>query len=152
GEQRSAQVKPITEVEAKLVELLARGVAAGLARMEQEKATLTERVRFEQFFSPELAQQLTIEPDMLTGRDCEVTLLFSDVRRFAAISERLPTQRTLAWLGDVMEKLSAAVRAHGGVLVEYIGDELLAMWGAPKPQANQAVLACRAALDMLRAI
>jgi adenylate cyclase len=89
---------------------------------------------------------------MLQARDCEVTLLFSDVRRFAAISERLPTQKTVAWLSDVMTKLSRAVQDHGGVLVEYIGDELLAMWGAPKHQANQAVLACRAALDMLRAI
>jgi adenylate cyclase len=152
GENRAAQVKPLTEIEAKLVELLARGVAAGLARMEQEKAVLAERVRFEQFFSTELAHQLTVQPDMLAGRDCEVTLLFSDVRRFAAISERLPTQKTLSWLSDVMSKLSEAVRAHGGVLVEYIGDELLAMWGAPQPQADQAVLACRAALDMLRAI
>jgi adenylate cyclase len=152
SESRSAQFKPLTEVEAKVVELLARGVAAGLARLDQEKAVTSERVRFEQFFSPELAHQLTIEPGMLAGRDCEVTLLFSDIRRFSAISERLPTQQTLAWLSDVMSKLSEAVRAHGGVLVEYIGDELLAMWGAPRAEPNQAVLACRAALDMLAAI
>jgi adenylate cyclase len=139
----------ITRLEAMLVEALAFGVSAGLARLEEEKAALAAQVKFEQFFTPQLARQLAIEPDLLRGRDAEVTLLFCDIRGFSRISERLSPAETLSWIGDVMENLSDCVAAHAGVLVDYIGDELIAMWGAPQEQPEQATLACRAALDML---
>lgn len=149
GESPLATSGPITELEASLVELLARGVAAGLARLDQERAALEARVRFEQFFTPQLARQLEKNPNLLQGRDAEVTLLFCDIRSFSRISERLGPARTVAWIGDTMATLSECVRSHEGVLVDYIGDELIAMWGAPEEQSNHAVLACRAALDML---
>src|SRR5581483_4713847 len=65
---RNSFAPPITRIHALLVELLASGVAAGLARIEQEQAALAARVQFEQFFTPELAQQLAAHPDMLEGR------------------------------------------------------------------------------------
>jgi adenylate cyclase len=139
----------ITDLQARLVELLASGVAAGLARLKQEKAALKARVQFEQFFTPELAHQLAIQPDLLEGRDCEVTLLFCDIRGFSRICERLGPGRTVAWIGDVMDMFSQCVLDHAGVLVDYIGDELIAMWGAPAKEPHHARLACRAALAML---
>jgi adenylate cyclase len=78
--------------------------------------------------------------------------LFCDVRRFSRISERLGPGGTVRWIGDVMGELSACVLAEGGVLVDYIGDELLAMWGAPKEQPDQAARAVRAGLAMLDAL
>jgi adenylate cyclase len=144
--------KPITELEAMLVELLAGGVAAGLARLEQEHVALAARVQFEQFFTPELSRQLAARPDLLKGRDTEVTLLFCDIRGFSRVSEQLGPEGTVEWLGTVMGALSDCVRAHAGVLMDYIGDELIAMWGAPEAQPDHASLACRAALDMLAAL
>ena len=135
----------ITHLEALLVQTLASGVAAGLARMEQEKASLARKVQFEQFFSPELSARLDAEPDLLTGRDAEVTVLFCDIRGFSGVSERLGPAQTMAWVGSVMSTLSDQVAATGGVLVDYIGDEMMAMWGAPTPQSNHAELACAAA-------
>jgi adenylate cyclase len=149
GDSPKAVFGPITELEASLVELLARGVAAGLARLDQERAALEARVRFEQFFTPQLARQLEVNPDLLQGRDAEVTLLFCDIRGFTRISERLGPARTVAWISDTMATLSECVRKQEGVLVDYIGDELIAMWGAPEEQPEHARLACRAALDML---
>jgi adenylate cyclase len=140
---------PITHVEATLVELLARGVAAGLARLEQEEIALAARVQFEQFFSPELARHLAVQPDLLVAKDREVSVLFCDVRGFSRVSERLGPEATMNWIGDVMTELSACVRRYEGVLVDYIGDELFAMWGAPGEQPDHAERACRAALDML---
>jgi adenylate cyclase len=148
-ESFSSSSGPITELEASLVELLARGVAAGLARIDQERKALEARVQFEQFFTPELARQLELHPDLLQGRDAEVTLLFCDIRSFSRISERLGPPRTVAWISNTMATLSDCVRAHQGVLVDYIGDELIAMWGAPEAQPDHARLAARAALDML---
>jgi adenylate cyclase len=144
-----ASVPPIGEAEALLVELLATGVAAGLARLEQEEAALAARVQFEQFFTPELARQLEAQPDLLKGQVREVTLLFCDVRGFSRVSERVGPAGTVAWISAIMEALSQCVLAEQGVLVDYIGDELMAMWGAPQDQPDHARRAARAALAML---
>jgi adenylate cyclase len=138
----------ITRLEAMLVELVACGVAAGLARVKQEQSALL----MEQFFPPQLARQLTDQgrrDALLQGRQAEVTLLFCDVRSFSKFSERLGPVDTVRWISDVMAELSDCVIEHQGVLVDYIGDELLAMWGAPEQQPDHARLACRTALAML---
>ena len=150
-----AQIPQITNVEAMLVKILAASIGAGLARAEQEQmakqqeqAALAARTRFAQFFTPELSDRLAADPDMLKGRDTEVTLLFCDIRGFSRISQRLDPAVTMDWIGDVIGALSDCVIDHHGVLVDYVGDELLAMWGAPTEQPDQALLAARAAVAM----
>jgi adenylate cyclase len=151
GDRRagSSRTGGISRVEALLVELLAGSVAAGLARLEQEHAALTARVRFAQFFSPELSQELEAHPDLLEGKDAEVSILVVDIRGFSRIAERLGPAKTVDWIRDTMSALSECVITHEGVLVDYVGDEILAMWGAPKDQPDHAARACQAALDML---
>jgi adenylate cyclase len=109
-------------------------------------------VQFEQFFSPELARHLQNQKDLLQARSREVTILFCDIRGFSRISERVGAEQTVEWINDAMETLSDCVRREQGVLVDFIGDELIAMWGAPDTQAEHPRLACRAALDMLAAL
>jgi adenylate cyclase len=135
-----------------LVDILACGVATGLARQEEETARVRGRVQFEQFFGPELARLLEINPDMLKDREAEVTLLFCDVRGFSRISERIGPAGTLRWISDVLSELSDKVLQHGGVLVDYIGDEMLVMFGAPQEQENHAGHAVQAALAMRGAL
>ena len=142
----------ISAFEAKLVELLASGIAAGLARIKEEQAALEARVQFEQFFTPQLAAQLERDPGLLEGRDANVTVLFADIRGFSRVSQRLGPARTMAWIQDTMGALSDCVLDHNGVLVDYIGDELMAMWGAPVPQGDHAELACYAARQMMEAL
>jgi adenylate cyclase len=152
GERRatgsSAIVAPITELEARMVELLSCSVAAGLARLEQEQAAVQARVLFEQFFTPELSEQLQADPTLLCGKDAQVTVLFCDIRGFSRISERVGAGRTFEWINAIMGKLSDCVLQHQGVLVDYIGDEIVAMWGAPHELAEHETCACRAALAM----
>ncbi len=118
-----------------------------------EKKRLREKV-FEQHFTPELARELARNPDpmKMQARHAEVTVLFCDIRGFSAVSERLGPATTIDWLGGVMGEFSTIVLDHGGVLVDYTGDELLAMWGAPNEQPDHAALACRAALGILRSL
>ena len=150
GEQGVMSImRRVTKAKAMLVEMLARSVAAGLARIEQEKATLALRMQFEQFFTPELARHLTLRPDLLTGQDQEITVLFCDIRGFSRITGHLGPARTLEWVGDVLSTLSDRVLEHRGVLVDYIGDALMAMWGAPEIQPKHAAMACRSAIGML---
>jgi adenylate cyclase len=142
----------ITKLDAMLAETLACGVAAGLARLEQERAAMAAQIQFEQFFTPELSRQLALEPDLLKGRDAEVSLLFCDIRGFSRVSERLGPAGTVEWIGDVMSAMSDCVLDRKGVLVDYIGDELIAMWGAPSRQEDHAELACAAAIDIMRVL
>ena len=139
----------MTELEARLVELLAGAVGAGLARLEEEKHAAAARVRYEEFLTPELARHLLEQPDLLAGRAVEVTVLFADIRGFSGVCERLGPAETVRWVSDVLGELSDCVQAEAGVLVDYIGDELMAMWGAPADQPDQADRACRAARAML---
>lgn len=156
GDRRRVLTAPtmpqITRLEAQLVETLACSVAAGLVRLHEEREALRARLTFEQFFTPELSQSLAREPDLLDGRDAEVSILFCDIRGFSRASEQLGPGKTLEWIQSVMGALSDCVVAHNGVLVDYIGDELMAMWGAPVAQPDHAVQACRAAIDMMHTL
>ncbi len=140
-----AQDTPIGDLEAALLEVMAGAVASGIIRQRQEaiRSSLT------QFFSHEVAERLEKDEDLLAGRDAEVTVLFCDIRGFSAISERVGPQRTIEWINDVLTELSECVIRTNGVLVDYVGDELMAMWGAPDEQPDHAVRACRAAVEML---
>jgi len=114
-----------------------------------EKKRLRER-EFGQFFTPELARHFVRHPELLReGREAEVTVMFCDIRGFSRISQHLAPKETVEWVSDVMAELSDCVISHRGVLVDYIGDELMAMWGAPEEQLEHGALACRAAIDML---
>ncbi|MDF1753246.1 MAG: response regulator [Verrucomicrobiales bacterium] len=118
-----------------------------------EKKRLREQV-FEQYFTPELARELARNPDpmKMQARNEEVSMLFCDVREFSRISERLGPAQTVDWLSGIMGEFSSHVIDLGGVLVDYTGDELLAMWGAPNHQPNHAELASKAALAMLASL
>lgn len=124
-----------------------------LLRARVDSCLAKRRLReqeFGQFFTPELARHFVRHPQLLkTGRDAEVTVMFCDIRGFSHISERLQPDETVRWLSDVMATFSDCVIEHRGVLVDYIGDELMAMWGAPEELPNHADLACRAALDII---
>ena len=141
--------KEITEVETMFVELLASGIAAGLARLQHEKKAVEARVRLEQFFPAHLVDKLENDKEFLKGRESEVTVLFCDIRKFSEISERVGPEVTVDFINDVMQQLSVCVQNNGGVLVDYIGDELIAMWGAPDSQPAHASLATTAARAML---
>ena len=146
----SGSMRPaIDQLDAKLVEIMACGVAGGWARMEQERSAAARRVQFERFVTKEVARELEEDPNALAGRDAEVTMLFCDIVGFSRISEQMNPQKTFEWINLVMEFLSQCVLATKGTIVDYIGDELIAMWGAPLSTPDHATSAARTAIMML---
>ncbi|HZY89858.1 MAG TPA: adenylate/guanylate cyclase domain-containing protein [Gemmataceae bacterium] len=139
----------IGPLEAQVMQLLASAVGVGLARVEQEAEAGRLRVQFEQFFSADLARELQKNPRLLEGQEREITVLFSDIRGFSRLAERLGPTDSCRLVSDVMERLTARVRDCDGVVVDYSGDGLMAMWNAPADQPDHAAKACRAALGML---
>ncbi len=138
----------ITDIEATLVEVLASSVAAGIARQAEEslRNTLAE------FFSPKVVKLLADNPELMDGQDAEVSVLFCDIRGFSSVTEKLGPQKAIEWINDVMSELSQCVIDRDGVLVDYVGDELLAMWGAPGSQPDHAERAIETARSMMTAI
>jgi adenylate cyclase len=139
----------ISPLEAQIVQVLAAAVGAGLARQEQQAEAMRAQVQFEQFFSPTLARELARDQGLLEGREREVTILFSDLRNFSRLSEQLGPQRAFRLIQDLMEVQSSHILASDGVVVDYYGDGLLAMWDAPTNQPDHAARACRAALAIV---
>jgi adenylate cyclase len=149
GARRGGERAPgISPLEAQLTQVLAAAVAAGLARLESEAQAARRRVQFEQFFTPDLVAALDCDPALLEGSEREVTVLFADIRGFSQLSERLSARLSCELIRDVMEHLTARIVESAGVVVDYTGDGLLAMWNAPVEQPDHAALACRAALAM----
>jgi adenylate cyclase len=139
----------IAPLEAQLVQLLAGTVSAGLTRMAREADAARARVQFEQFFSPQLARALELDAGILAAKDHELTLLFADLRGFSRISERIGAIETYNLLSDILDRLTNQVMDHGGVVIDYYGDGLAAMWNAPTEVPQHADAAARAALAMI---
>ncbi len=155
GERRLTGAKaldPISQLEAMLVEVLASGIASGLARVDQERAALQARLNMEQYFGQRLGAKLADHPELLEGRDTIVTILFCDISGFSRITERLGPDRAVEWLSDVMGVLTQCVQDRDGVVVDYVGDAVMAMWGAPEDQPDHAARACAAALAMFQSL
>jgi len=117
-----------------------------------------EQVRsaFRHYLSPTLVDQLANEPDLLVlgGESREMTILFSDVRGFTSISERLQDrpQALTRLMNRLLTPLTAEVLANNGTIDKYMGDAIMAFWNAPLRDDDHAFNSCDAALAMLTAL
>jgi len=111
------------------------------------------RSAFGQYLSPALVEQLAQAPERLVlgGEEREMTVMFSDVRGFTAISEsfRHDPQGLTSLMNRLLTPLTDAIIERKGTIDKYMGDAIMAFWNAPIDDAEHAKNACEAALDML---
>ena len=136
----------VTKIEETLIEILATAIATGIAKMKRESLVTT----YQQFFSSKVIDAIRSNPKLLHGEDCDVTVLFCDIRGFSRITERIGSANAMAWIQDTLTSLSEQVQVLDGVLVDYVGDELFAMWGAPDKVPDHAMRAATAAMQMMQ--
>ena len=124
--------------------------------LREENRRQQVRGAFSQYLSPTLVDQLANEPDRLVlgGEKREMTILFSDVRGFTAISERLQDQpeELTRLMNRLLTPLTDAILTSGGTIDKYMGDAIMAFWNAPLDDAEHARHACEAALAMQTAL
>jgi len=144
--------KAITPVEARLLQCLAGVVSVGTARAEHQEKAIRRRAQLSQFFTETLAEELERDPQLMEGREREISVLFADMRQFSNVSSKLTPRETCNLIGDVMECLTEVVRQQDGVLVDYVGDGLLAIWNAPTDLPEHARKASAAAVHMQLAV
>ena len=108
------------------------------------------RAAFKHYLSPALVDQVARDPALLRlgGEQKELTVLFADLRNSTGLGAKLPPATFAQLLNEVMDALSRVLFAHGGMLDKFTGDGLVAVFGAPLPQPDHALRACRAALAM----
>jgi adenylate cyclase len=106
---------------------------------------------FSKFVSQEVVEELLKSPEKLKlgGERKIVTVLFSDIRGFTSISERTTPEKLVDHLNHYLQAMTDIVIKYDGTLDKYVGDEIMAFWGAPIPQEDHAVRACRAAAEMI---
>jgi adenylate cyclase len=121
-------------------------MSAGLAERDRVRDLLGKVV------SPEVAAELVRNEAALGGEEREVTVLFSDLRKFTGMSETLAPREMLGILNSYFTQMSAIVERRGGVVDKYVGDALMALFGAPLSNPDDADRALNAALDMIEAL
>lgn len=121
-------------------------MSSGLAERDRVRDLLGKVV------SPEIATELLRKDVALGGEEREVTMLFSDLRNFTSMSERLTPREMLGILNRYFSRMDAIITRHGGVVDKYMGDALMALFGAPLTNPDDADRALEAALEMTEAL
>jgi adenylate cyclase len=121
-------------------------MVAGLRERDRIRAT------FGTYVDHEIAEHILREGIALEGEEVEVTLLFLDVRGFTSLAERLSAGEVVATLNRLFERIVPIIHAHGGHVDKYVGDGLLAVFGAPRRQADHADEALAAGMEIVAAV
>ena len=115
-----------------------------------------ERIRetFGKYIDPRIVEGLIDRPTLAAeGQRRVMTVLFCDVKGFTGASEGMTPQGLVKVMNRYFSAMSASIRDHQGIIDKYIGDAIMAYWGPPFTEdADQARLACLAALDMLKRV
>ncbi|MBI4988630.1 MAG: CHASE2 domain-containing protein [Rhodocyclales bacterium] len=137
-----------------LAAILAAGSRASLEAWHATREKRWLRAAFAGLVSPAVLREIltgNLQPQ-LGGERREICLLFSDIRGFTTLSESLPPEEVTRLLDRYFTRMVAAIHAHGGTLDKFMGDGIMAFFGAPQPRDNPCADAFAAARTMLAAL
>lgn len=119
---------------------------------EREKRKV--RGAFSQYVPPGVIRELMKDPDRLKlgGEERQLTIMFTDIRGFTALSEKLSALELTHFLNAYTDEMTDIIFRHWGTLDKFEGDAIMAFWGAPYEQEDHTLRACAAALDMQRRV
>ncbi len=144
-----------TEEELNVFAIVAAQAAAAIdsarARTELAEAAI-QRQALERFLAPEVVEMVAAHPEEihLGGINQLATILFADIRGFTALSERMAPEKIVELLNEYFTRVTDVIFDHGGTLDKYLGDGVLAVFGAPISKGNDALNAMRAAVAIQR--
>ena len=120
-----------------------------IARMNDSLLSAVDALKsFEKYVPRELVKNIIQNEGEaeIGGRETEITIMFTDIEGFASISEKMEPSQLMEQLSEYFDALTGIISASGGTIDKYIGDAIMAFWGAPSPLEDSAIVACRAAL------
>lgn len=116
---------------------------------KQMTATLSK------YLSPELSRQLAesgVNPTAEVGKRKELSIMFSDIRGFTTLSEKTAPENVVSILNEYLGTMTDVIFEHGGTLDKFIGDAIMAFWGAPLDDQDHSLHAVRTAFKMIGAL
>lgn len=151
------RIAAFTTKDLEVLSAIAAQASVALENSEYARALeheATQRAQLARFLSPALVEQAARGSIELSkgGALTEVTILFSDIRGFTSMSEKLPAQEVVRMLNDYFELMVDILFEHNGILDKFIGDAIMGLWGAPVKRPDDATNAVRAAVKMQRRV
>ena len=125
------------------------------ARSHEELARrVVERQALERFLSSNIVEKILANPNEihLGGENQTVTILFSDIRGFTRMSEHMEPHAVVELLNEYFSEMTDLIFESGGTLDKYLGDGIMAVYGAPLPKPDDALRATKTAMEMQRAL
>ena len=120
--------------------------------LEERERRKVERI-FGHYIDPRVARQLaatrSVEELISRGERRDLTVLFMDIRGFTTMSETMRADDVLGVIQDYLDEMSKLILKWDGLIDKYVGDEIMALWNAPLPQPDHALLAVRCAYDLI---
>ncbi len=141
--------EPLTPASHKLITDLATQTGLGLRFQQMKERALFARA-LASFLPPEVTELVEASPSALSlQEELEATIVFSDIRGFASLAERLPPRQVAEVIGRHLTAMVEVVSSHGGVLDKFAGDAVMAVFGAPRPVKDheRQALVCAAAMQ-----
>lgn len=121
--------------------------------VSQEREKRRVRNLFSRFISPEMVDQMIKTQDINSlNKRADLSIIFSDIRGFTTLSEKMTPEGVVALLNPYLEAMSQVIYKHGGTVDKYEGDAIIAFFGEPVPYKDHALRALRASLDMRKAL
>jgi class 3 adenylate cyclase len=128
-------------------------MAGSLARSEAELLVQTRvRSALSRYLAPDVVERVVRDPDALAlgGQVCEATVLFADVVGFTRLASGLPPEAVVSLLNELFGIATQVVQHRGGMVDKFIGDSVMAVWGAPRGAPDDPLRAVQAAADLRR--
>ena len=125
-------------------------VSIKLVTEESQKKFIKDA--FSRYIAPDVIAQIMENPDSLQlgGESRDITIFFSDVAGFTSISEKLSPVELVTLLNEYLSEMTDIIISHGGTIDKYIGDAIMAFFGAPQSYEDHGLRACLAVIDMKR--
>jgi adenylate cyclase len=152
GHKRSGDIYTATDLT--LLTAVAEKVSAELRRFDEAEIALEVRAISDALrrYVPEPIAAQIVSGQNLEARECEVSVLFVDIRAYTSYAEDKPAAEVFSTVNRYTETVSRAVRAHGGTVVEFNGDGMMAVFGAPAPLAQKERAAVAASREIVLSV
>lgn len=154
GDEEAARLEPDPAWPREIQEIARtrQGMLETITRVSEERLRLVEFIRrtFGRYLPPEVVDQILDSPQgrRLGGQRKRVSVMMSDLRGFTRLSEDRDPEEMVALLNRYLGRMSEVIEAHGGLIDDIIGDGIMTVFGAVKPQADDAVRAVACAITM----
>src|SRR5947208_2672799 len=151
------RIAAFTTKDLEVLSAIAAQASVALENSEYARALefeATQRAQLARFLSPALVEQAARGSIELSkgGALSELTILFSDIRGFTRLAEKMPAQEVVRMLNDYFEVMVDILFEHNGILDKFIGDAIMGLWGAPVKRPDDATNAVRAAVKMQKRV